>query len=242
MTSQVARRRVVRRLSYAALSAMILLTACSRQQQHGQSTPTNPRADAILTDVSDGRNWAGEGRTFDQSHFSPLDQIDSGNLKTLGLVWAQDLPVTISALATPVAAEGRLFVAQGLSIISAFDAATGRLLWRFDPHVGRVAGDKLTMAWGIRGIAYYDGRIYTGTQDGRLIAIDAANGHEDWSVQTTSGPTDGLYITGAPVTFDGKVIIGNGGSDFQPVRGYVTAYDAASGRQVWRFYTVPGNP
>ncbi len=103
------------------------------------------------------------------------------------------------------------------------------------------AGDKLRGGWGSRGIAYWMGKVYVGTQDGRLIAIDARTGKQVWSVLTVD-PKDARYITGPPRVFNGKVIIGHGGGDYGPVRGYVTAYDATTGAQVWRFYTVPGDP
>ena len=117
----------------------------------------------------------------------------------------------------------------------------GKIRWTYDPHVAQVAGYKLQEGWGIRGIAYSGGRLYLGTQDGRLIALDAESGAPVWIVQTTA-LNDGLYITGAPRIFHGKVIIGNGGSDFSDARGYVTAYDALTGRQLWRFFLVPGDP
>jgi quinohemoprotein ethanol dehydrogenase len=121
------------------------------------------------------------------------------------------------------------------------DAKTGKLLWRYDPKAPEAAGKKLRAGWGIRGIAFWGGRVYTGTHDGRLIALDAKTGKLVWSVLTTD-PDDGRYITGPPWVFNGKVVIGHGGADFEPVRGYITAYDAKTGKQVWRFYTVPGDP
>src|SRR5262249_43228824 len=116
-----------------------------------------------------------------------------------------------------------------------------RVLWTFDPKVPEAAGHKLRLAWGARGLAWWHGRIYVGTQDGRLIAIDARTGAEAWSALTIS-PEDMNYITGAPRVFDGKVIIGFGGADLGPARGYVSTYDAATGKLLWRWYTVPGNP
>jgi quinohemoprotein ethanol dehydrogenase len=103
------------------------------------------------------------------------------------------------------------------------------------------AGQKLRTGWGIRGLAYWQGRVFVGTHDGRLIAIDAATGIPAWSVQTVD-PADGAFISGPPRVFDGKVVIGFGGADFGPIRGYVTAYDTATGKQLWRFWIVPGDP
>lgn len=197
-------------------------------------------SDALYHDTSDGADWPGYGRTYGEQHFSPLTQIDADTVGRLGLAWSMDLdpgnPVTV-----PVAADGIVYLSSGLSIVQAIDAATGRQLWRHDPKVGEVAGDKLRPAWGIRGLAYWNGKVYTGTQDGRLIALDAKTGRVVWTAQTTQ-KDDGRYITGAPRIFDGKIIIGHGGADSANTRAYVTTYDAETGAQLWRFFIVPGNP
>lgn len=188
----------------------------------------------------DSGDWAAYGGTNRAQHFSPLDQIDEANVTKLGLAWSMDLPTGGNTATQPIAVDGVLYFASGLSIVHAVDAATGKLLWRYDPKAGEVAGKNLRFGWGVRGIAWSDGRIYTGTQDGRLIAIDAASGEPVWSVQTFP-PEYSAYITGAPRVFGEKVIIGHGGTA-GPTRGYVTAYDARTGEQLWRFWTVPGNP
>ena len=119
--------------------------------------------------------------------------------------------------------------------------STGKLLWRYDPDVTERAGVKLRTGWGIRGLAFWKGRLFVGTHDGRLLALDADDGKPVWSVQTID-PADGSFVSGPPRVFDDKVVIGFGGGDFGPVRGYVTAYDTATGKQLWRFWTVPGDP
>ncbi len=185
-------------------------------------------------------DWAVYGGTNQAQHYSPLDEIDAGNVNSLGLLWSMDLPAGGNTATQPIAVGGVLYFASGLSIVHAVDAATGKLLWRYDPEAGEVAGKNLRFGWGVRGIAWSDGKIYTATQDGRLIAIDAATGDPVWSVQTFS-PEYSAYITGAPRVFGGKVIIGHGGTA-GATRGYITAYDANTGEQLWRFWTVPGNP
>jgi quinohemoprotein ethanol dehydrogenase len=192
--------------------------------------------------ADDGANWVGYGRTADEDHFSPLRQINAKNVQRLGLAWSFDLDPMISSFSAPLAVDGVLYFAVGYSVVHAVDAASGKLLWMYDPKVTEVAGEKSRAAHGIRGIAYWSGKVITGTQDGRLIAVDVKTGKLVWSVQTTEGPDDGRYITGAPRVFNRKVIIGHGGGDVSPVRGYVTAYEAATGKQLWRFYTVPGDP
>jgi quinohemoprotein ethanol dehydrogenase len=195
----------------------------------------------LLSNEADGTNWASYGRTFSENHFSPLKDINDGNVAKLGLAWAYDLPPMASVFAAPLAVDGILYFAIGYSVVHAMDAQTGQLLWRYDPEAPAASGDRLRMGWGIRGIAFWKGKVYTGTHDGRLIALDAKTGKLIWSVQTLE-PNDGRYVTGPPWVFNGKVAIGHGGGDFGQVRGYVTAYDAETGKQAWRFYSVPGNP
>ena len=196
--------------------------------------------DRALADVGDGRNWAAYGRTYDETHFSPLTEINADTIARLGLAWSLDLEPQ-NVLSTPLAVDGVIYLAVGYSIVHAVDARSGKLLWRHDPGVAKRAGVKLRTGWGIRGLAYWKGHLYVGTHDGRLIALDARDGKERWSVQTID-PNDGSFVSGPPRVFNDKVVIGFGGADFGPVRGYVTAYDTATGKQLWRFWTVPGNP
>ena len=211
----------------------------------GAAAPAAARSraidDAALSDEADGSNWPAFGRTYREQHHSPLTQVNAGNVAQLGLAWSLDLPGVINVASQPLAVDGVLYVAVGLSVVHAVDARTGKLLWRYDPEVAKVAGHKLRESWGSRGLAFWKGRVYVATLDGRLLAIDARTGRLVWSVLTVE-PDDARYITGAPRVFDGKVVIGHGGADNGPVRGYVTTYDAATGRQLWRFYVVPGNP
>lgn len=187
-----------------------------------------------------GADWAGYGGAA-ENHYSPLAQIDRNNVERLGLAWSLDLDETPNAMSAPLAVNGTLYFATGYSVLHAVDAATGRRLWRYDPQAPERAGSKMRAAWGIRGIAYARGRIFVGTVDGRLIAVDAATGTPAWTVQTLP-QGDASYITGPPWIAGNNVVIGFGGGDFGPVRGYVTAYDLSTGRQSWRFYTVPGDP
>ncbi len=193
-----------------------------------------------LFDSSDGRNWTGFGRTYGEQHFSPLAQISTDSVKKLGLAWSMDLP-TGNSVSAPLAIDGVLYFSRGYSVIHAVDAATGKSLWVHDPKAPEASGEKLRQGWGSRGIAWWNGKIYTGTQDGRLIAIDAKTGKQVWSAMTM-GKKDARFISGPPRAFDGKVIIGHGGADVSAIRGYVTTYDAETGKQLWRFHTVPGNP
>jgi len=198
------------------------------------------KAHALLKDGSAGANWPGFDRTYGEQHYSPLDQLDAKNVGRLGLAWSIDLEPG-NPVSGPIAVDGILYTSTGYSIVRAIDVVTGKQLWLFDPRATEKAGRKMRQGWGSRGLAWWNGRIYVGTIDGRLIAIDAKTGREVWSVMTV-GKDDYRFITGAPRVFDGKVIIGHGGADSAAPRGYVTTYDAETGRQLWRFYVVPGNP
>ena len=215
--------------------SLFLAALCGCAKQEG-STESVASSSAI-----EGANWSSFGGDDSENHYSPLNQINDKNVHRLGLAWYYDLPVTMNGLATPLAIDGILYFPVGHSVIHAMDAQTGKLLWKYDPDVYSVARHKLRAGWPIRGLAYWEGRIFAGTLDGRLIALDARDGTLLWSAQTVD-PDDYRYITGPPWVMNGKVIIGHGGADYSPVRGYVTAYDAKTGAQVWRFYTVPGNP
>ena len=194
---------------------------------------------ARLADGSGGDDWPGYGRTSGQQHFSPLEQVNQGNAGSLGLAWFMDLPPA-NSVTQPIAIDGVLYFASGLSVVHAVDAASGKELWQYDPRAAEVSGLNLRVGWGVRGIAWWDGKIFTGTQDGRLIALDAKSGKPVWTVQTIR-PEDAAHVNGAPRVFNGRVLIGFA-STTGAMRGYVTAYDAESGKQLWRFWTVPGDP
>lgn len=200
-----------------------------------------PVNDRMLANDADGRNWPAYGRTFSEDHASPLREITADNIGRLGLAWSLELDGVHNGATVPLAVDGVLYFTVDQSLVHAVDVRTGKLLWKFDPEVWKVAGHKLRYTWGPRGIAYYEGRVYVGTTDGRLIAINAKTGKQVWSQMTVS-PEDGRTITGPPRVFQGLVIIGHGGSEWGRTRGYVTAYDAKTGQQRWRFFLVPGNP
>jgi quinohemoprotein ethanol dehydrogenase len=219
-----------------ALCLLLIATGAAT----GAAAATATIDNAALNNEADGRNWAAYGRTFSETHYSPLVEINRDTVPRLNLAWALDLDIT-NPISTPLAVDGVLYVAAGYSFVHAVDAKTGKLLWRYDPEVAKVAGKKLRTGWGIRGLSYWKGHLFVGTHDGRLLSIDAKTGKLVWSVQTLD-PNDGSFISGPPRVFNDKVIIGFGGADFGAVRGYVTAYDTNTGKQLWRWWTVPGDP
>jgi len=184
--------------------------------------------------------WLTVGRTYDEQRYSPLAQVNTQNVARLGLAWHYDLDTNRGQEASPIVIDGVLYVTSAWSKVFAFNAKTGRLLWKYDPQVPGQVGIKGCCDVVNRGVAAWKGRIYLGAYDGRLIALDAKTGKVAWSVQTTD-PAKAYTITGAPRIANGKVIIGNAGSEIG-VRGYISAYDATDGRLVWRFHTIPGDP
>ena len=186
-----------------------------------------------------GANWTSHGGGSDESDFSRLEQITTSNVPQLGLAWWLDLPGEASLEATPLAVDGLLYFTGSYGTVYAVDGSTGKLLWKHDPEIWK---HSIKMLFGLaanRGVAYAEGRIFSAAQDGRLYALDAKTGELVWTVDTTT-PDSMQTITGAPRAFNGKVIIGNAGADLGR-RGYVTAYEAATGKQAWRFYVTPGS-
>ena len=184
--------------------------------------------------------WLAHGRTWDEQRFSPLDAINPETVTNLGLAWHFDVPTRRGMEATPIVADGRMYVTGSWSIVYALDAATGELLWTYDPEVERAWAQYLCCDVVNRGVALWGDKVYVGTLDGYLVALDATSGEVAWKVDTIDRKPP-YSITGAPRVAKELVFIGNGGADFG-VRGYVSAYDAATGELRWRFHTVPGNP
>jgi alcohol dehydrogenase (cytochrome c)/quinohemoprotein ethanol dehydrogenase len=202
--------------------------------------PQTDFATRIQNADAEPENWLSHGRNYQETRDSPLAQINVGNVTQLGLAWSYDLDTNRGQEATPIVVDGVMYTTSAWSKVQAFEATTGRLLWQFDPKVPGESAVKSCCDVVNRGVAFWDGKVYVGTIDGRLIAINGKSGAIVWSVLTID-PQSQSAITGAPRIVKGKVIIGNAGAD-QGARGYVSAYDAATGRLVWRFYTVPGEP
>lgn len=218
--------------------ATLLIGAAAVLALTGIGQSASPPANAPVP----GRDWFSFGGDDNAPHYSALTQINAANVSQLGLAWSYDLD-TYDGYTEPLAVNGVVYFAVGSSVIHALDARTGTLLWQYDPLVAEqpAAETRLRAGWGIRGIAYRDGKVFTGTRDGRLIAVDAKTGKLLWSVDTLDEEPNG-YITGPPFVAGDNVVIGHGGSDYDVNRGYVTAYNIKTGKKSWRFFTVPGDP
>ena len=197
--------------------------------------------DTALASNKPSGDWITYGQTYREQRYSPLDEINRTNVDELGLAWHLELGDRRGIQATPLAIDGILFFTTTWSVVHAVDDRTGKKLWSLDPQVDRAKAADLCCGVINRGLAAYKGALFVGTLDGRLISINGATGTVNWE-QVTVPPDSNYSITGAPRIVKGNVIIGNAGGEYQGVRGYITAYDAATGEEQWRFYTVPGNP
>lgn len=194
----------------------------------------------VASESAAGTNWLLNGRTFDEAHFSPLTHISDKNVNGLGLAWYLDFDGAMGVVAEPIVVDGVIYVSAPQSRVYAVDAASGKLIWKFDPQVRlNMAINGSYSARTNAGVAVWDGKVYVGTGDCRLIAVDAAAGKQLWEA-TVCDPTQ-TGITGAPHIAKGKVLMGYNGSD-DGVRGALIAYDAQTGKEAWRFWTVPGDP
>jgi len=240
--------RIVRTLSdnkrFLAVRRIFALLLCflagGLQPTRAVESPANVDATRITQADREPGNWMTYGRTYSEQRYSPLARITADNVKQLGLTWYADLDTNRGQEATPLIIDGVLYVSTAWSLVKAFDAKTGKLLWSYDPAVPRVLGVRGCCDVVSRGVAAWQGRIFVGAFDGRLIALDARTGKPVWSVMTVD-PDKPYTITQAPRVIKGRVVIGNSGGEYG-VRGYISAYDAQTGKLAWRFYTVPGDP
>ena len=188
-----------------------------------------------------GGEWRTHGYDDAGTRFSPLTQITPDNAKELGLVWSYDLKSSRGVEATPIVVDGVMYVTAPWSVVHALDVRSGERLWTYDPEVPRAKGKDACCDVVNRGVAVHEGKVFVGSLDGRLIALYAKTGKKLWERNTLIDDSKPYTITGAPRVIKGKVIIGNGGAELG-VRGYITAYDANTGEQAWRWFAVPGDP
>jgi quinohemoprotein ethanol dehydrogenase len=217
---------------WACLPVLFALVSCSR-------TAATLDDAALRAADQDSANWLMYGRTYDDHRFSPLGQINEQTVGKLGLAWSREMNTTRGLEASPLVEDGVIYTTGAWSVVDALDAKTGDVRWTYDPKVPRENAYFVCCEVVNRGAALYRGKVYVATLDGRLIALDQKTGAPVWTAATTNNKA--YTITSAPRIAKGLVVIGNAGSEYG-VRGYVSAYDAETGKLAWRTYTVPGDP
>ncbi len=230
----------------------VLISACDKSPDEEAVTQTieqevreNGLQKSILVTASEiikaeSSGWLSHGRTYSEQRHSPLREVNTKNVSSLGLEWSYDLGTSRGIEATPIVHDGLMYVTSTWNIVHALDARTGRKIWSFDPKVDKSQGAKACCDVVNRGVAIWGKSVFTATIDGRLISLNAKTGEVNWDINTID-KSKPYTITGAPRIIKGNVIIGNGGAELG-VRGYISAFDSETGKQIWRFYTVPGNP
>jgi quinohemoprotein ethanol dehydrogenase len=222
----------------AAIAAMALWLGANASTSAAAPAPVD--ATRLLAADNEPGQWLMDGRTYSAQRYSPLQQINESNVQQLGLAWYANLDTLRGVEATPLFVDGVLYNTSAWNITTAYNAKNGRKLWSFDPQVPREMGRYACCEPVARGLAFWKGKVIIATLDGRLIALNAKNGKPVWTARTFDNEWP-WTITGAPRVFDGKVVIGNGGADLG-VRGFVSAWDADTGKFLWKFFLVPGNP
>ena len=224
-----------------AVSAGSALAQTKGSPEHIKAVTSAVDSASIKANTATSNDWPTIGLDYGETRFSKLSQINTDNVKKLGLVWSYSLESSRGVEATPVVVDGIMYQTASWSVVHAIDARTGKKIWSFDPGVDREKGYKGCCDVVNRGVAVYKGKVFVAAYDGRLIALDAATGAKVWEKDTLIDHEHSYTITGAPRAFNGKVVIGQGGAEYG-TRGYITAYDTETGNQVWRWFTVPGDP
>ena len=232
------------RYTTIALAALLPLAACNvtgtgTGDKAASAPATQGVTDALIAAAPEGE-WLSYGRDYNEQRFSSLTQVNDTTVKDLGLAWSADFETARGQEATPLMHDGVLYTSTAWSLVKAYDAATGKLLWSYDPKVPRETLVRVCCDAVNRGVALYGDKVFVAALDGRLIALNAKTGTEVWAKNIV--PDQKSYaITGAPRIAKGKVLIGNAGSEYR-ARGSLAAFDPETGAELWRFHTVPGNP
>jgi len=215
-------------------------------------TQTRRVNDDALKNAPKGTEWLSNGMGWSEQRYTTMTQINPQNVKNLTLAWSYEVgPGNPAGQKTnPLYANGVLYGVTNWSVVYAVDAKTGKQLWQYDPVVDSAMkanpGQRLCCGVNSRGIALYEGKVFVAVLDGRIQAIDATTGKLIWSSWAIPEPKPGeissYSLTMAPRVAKGKVFIGNAGAEFPPFRGYISAFDVNTGKEIWKFYITPGDP
>jgi len=226
------------------ISYLLILDGCDTEHV-GQSKTAAKVGDItserILAIDKEPGSWLTGGRDYQQTYHSPLKKINRENVSKLGFAWQFETGSTKGLEATPIVVDGVMYSSGPKGAVYVLDAKTGDKRWQFEPEIDPDIARKVCCGMVNRGVVVWQGKVYVGSLDGYLYALDADDGSVVWKVDTFTDRERGYTLTGAPYIAKDLVIIGNSGAEFD-ARGYVTAYDIHTGKQVWRFFTVPGNP
>jgi quinohemoprotein ethanol dehydrogenase len=234
-------------LAYAVLEAQTpaasqgaVVTASAADAARATGTPGNVTQARVLAGATGGGNWLVNGGNFESQHFSPVKSINDKNINRLGLAWAIPIDSHMGLSTEPIVVDGVIYLGLPFDVVEAIDGMTGKILWRFDPHI-RINGPWRNSYEGRknRGVAVWHGKVYVGTGDCRMVAIDAATGKKVWDTPVCDAAQTG--ITDAPRVGDGKVFTGWAGMEYD-VRGGLVALEAETGKKAWTFWTAPGDP
>jgi hypothetical protein len=209
-------------------TAALAQNAAKGSPDHIKAVTSAVDGASIKANTATSNDWPTIGLDYAETRFSRLNQINTDNVKKLGLVWSYPLESSRGVEATPVVVDGIMYQTASWSVVHAIDARTGKKLWSFDPGIDKEKGYKGCCDVVNRGVALWKGKVFVGAYDGRLIALDAVTGRKVWEKDTLIDKEHSYTITGAPRVFNGKVVIGNGGAEYG-ARGYVTAYDSETG-------------
>lgn len=223
------------------LTLLFLSVAAQAGPAHADGNVTDSR---LVAESDSGNNWLRKSGNASGQYFSALSDIDDDNVSELGVAWMTELPISDGIAGTPIVVDGVIYLGAAYSVVFALDARTGGIIWSYDPGVKSAFGQVPALSWlarANRGVAVGDGRVFLSTADCRLIALDAATGKKSWEALTCD-VEQGYGISDSPYYGGGKVFVGNAGSESgEKNRGYVSAYDAVTGKRLWRFYTVPSD-
>ena len=226
----------------AALSAAALLAMDDARAEDASAIRPAPAFTGAELKAGTKEGWITNGGTVFNQRYSPLDQINRGNVKTVKGVWHIHLDGSgkgqkYSGEAQPIVHDGVIYTITGADDVFAVSVESGKKLWKYE---AKLNPDLKTVCcgWTSRGVGLGDGRVYVGQLDGKLVALDQTTGKVVWSIQAERWQ-DGYTITSAPLYYDGMVITGFAGGEYG-IRGRVKAYDAKTGKLIWTFYTIPG--